>query len=167
MPDAVTIDNYDVTIHKRYASDQAAYDPALLCDTSEIPLHLDIAVAKTHLVTKWEELFGVHLHYHPFAFFSPPPRYGFIRNRFFSHRLSPDLDWDKEKEDLDDDKEKNKAQKQRENYKTKIKKKTSKDLPLALLEKDKTVLLNLIDFIYTLNEFLKEIHAKKLQYQKG
>lgn len=165
MPNAVTIDNYDVKIHERYALDQAGYDPKFLCDASEIPMHFEVVSTKENLVSKWEELFGIHLHHHPFAYFTPPPRYAMMRNRFFSYRISPEFDWGSLEDD--DEEEREKEEQQAEIYKNKIKAKKSKIMPLALFERDQTALLKLIDSIHLLNGFLREVTARKLQYQKG
>lgn len=167
MPNAITIDNYDVKIHERYAIDQAHYDPGFLCDASEIPTHFEVASTKTHLVSKWEELFGIHLHHHPFAAFFPPPRYAMMRNRFFSYRLSPEFDWTNSEMDDNDEEERKEEKKQAEKYKKMIKAKKPLKMPLALFEKDQNALLNLIDSIHMLNGYLREINARKLQYQKG
>ncbi|NGX47999.1 MAG: hypothetical protein K1000chlam3_01385 [Chlamydiae bacterium] len=165
MPNAVTIDNYDVEIHERYATDQAGFDEKILLDTSEISSHFSIAADESRLLLKWEELFETHLHRHPFAWFSPPPFYTMMRNRFFTHVISPDFDWiKKEAEEGEERKEENQ---QAEKYKKKIRSKQTKKMPAAIFEKDRSALLNLIDSIQTLNGFLREVNARKLQYQKG
>lgn len=167
MPNAITIDNYDVKIHQRYAVDQANYDPKFLCDASEIPTHFEIVSTKGNLVTKWEELFEIHLHHHPFASFTPPPHFAMMRNRFFSYRISPEFDWGHSEDEEQDEEERKKEEQQAEVYKNKIKAKKSKMMPLALFERDQTALLKLIDSIHLLNGFLREITTRKLQYQKG
>lgn len=168
MP-AVTIDNYSQEIHERYASDQLKHDPTFLRDASEIPTHFNAAVTKTGTITKWEELFEIHLHKHPFASFFPPPRYEKMRNRFFNHSLSPEFDWMESNEDEEKEREKEKehARQLAKLYKKKILSKGTQAIPLALFEKDRSALLNLIDSIQLINGFLKEINARKLQYQKG
>lgn len=159
MASAVTIDNYNVGAHKRYADDQIAYDPSLLQETGDIAANSSVANGKERLLTKWEELFETHLQNHPFATFTPPPFFSKMRKRIFAHVLSPEFDWTE-----DDEKE---ERRYAEKYRKMIKEKKARHMPLALFEKDKTAVLNLIDSIETLNGFLKEINARKLQYQKG
>jgi len=72
MTEAITIDNYDIKAHERYATDQAALELTLIQDANLIPQHLEAAVGESTLASKWEELFEIHLHRHPFANFVPP-----------------------------------------------------------------------------------------------
>ncbi|NGX59471.1 MAG: hypothetical protein KR126chlam3_00623 [Chlamydiae bacterium] len=162
MPNAITIDNYDVEIHERYAIDQAVFDPSILEETGEISSHFSLAATETRLFSKWEELFETHLHRHSFASFFPPPLYKMMRNRFFTNVISPEFDWIKEE---GEDREKEK--KQAEEYKKKINAKKTKTMPAAIFEKDRSALLNLVDSVQMLNGFLREVNARKLQYQKG
>jgi len=160
MSNAVTIDNYDVKIHERYAADQAGYDIGILNDTGAVSSHFSLAAEEARLITKWEELFETHLHRHPFAFFSPPPFTMGMRRAFFTHVISSEFNW--EGDDAEDE-----EKKQAENFRKKIKAKQTRKMPIAIFEKDRTALLNLIDSIQTLNGFLTEVNARKLQYQKG
>lgn len=165
MPaNAVTIDNYDVEFHKRYAIDQTQLDPTYVDEANLIPPHFEIPRSQSSIRTKWEELFEVNLGIHPWAGFAPPPQMHLLRNRFFSLSLSPSFDWIEEE---NKDKEEEKEEQLLEQYRRKIKAKQSKYLPLSLMEKDKAALLNLLEMVHTLNGFLREVHARKLQYQKG
>ena len=102
---------------------------------------------------------------HPFAVFVPPPGFTSMRNRFFSQALSPEFDWidnADDDEDLDE-----KEREELEMYKRKILSKKSTRMPSSLVERDKTALLKLFDAIGLLNALLREIHGRRLQYQKG
>lgn len=168
MTKALTIDNYGVPAHQRYATDQLNLDLTLIHDASLIPVHSDAAVGKSTLASKWEELFETHLHRHPFANFCPPPRYMMMRNRFFSYAISPEFSWlDQEEAEDGDEEEKKEEQREAEIYKKKIQEKGSDVVPSALFEKERSTLLKLIDAIQSLNGLIKDIHARKLQYQKG
>lgn len=161
---AITIDNYAVEAHERYATDQSLFDASYLADANMIPRHFEIANSESTLASKWEELFETHLNKHPFATFAPPPKFNMMRNRFFSYVISPEFDWVEEEADEEKDQ---KEKKQLDEYKEKILSKKSKSTPIALLEKDRSALFNLLDSIQMLNGFLREVHARKLQYQKG
>lgn len=165
MSKPLTIDNYDIKVHERYASDQQVLDRTYTIDTTIHP-HFEIPVNGSTVSSKWEELFETDIHHHPWATFSPPAEYSSLRNRIFSYALSASFDWhdlEKEEEREEEEKENERMKK----YKTQIQQKKSKSIPLAILEKDRSALLNLLDSIQMLNNFLKEVHAKKLQYQKG
>lgn len=167
MPSPVTIDNYDVKVHERYAQDQKQLDLTYVREAFLIPPHLETPIAESMINAKWEELFGAQSHRHPWALFAPPPSYGRMRNRFFSYILSSAFPWIHEQEPDEEESGKNKEEQQLNSYRDKIKEKKSKLLPIALLEKDRTALLNLLDSIQSLNGLLREINAHKLQYQKG
>ncbi|NGX38644.1 MAG: hypothetical protein K1000chlam2_01820 [Chlamydiae bacterium] len=167
MAEALTIDNYGVNIHERYALDQEVLDTQFTKDSHLIPAHSEVAARETAITTKWEELFETHLHRHTFATFAPPPGYAMMRNRFFSYVLSPDFDWVENDDEEDEEKQHKEEKRRAELYKKKIQTKQSKEMPIALFERDRTALLNMVDSIQLLNGFLQEIHARKLQYQKG
>lgn len=163
---AVTIDNYNVEAHERYATDQSLLDFTFIKESNIIAPHFEMAGGQSTIASKWDELFETHLNKHPFALFAPPPKFSGMRNRFFSYAISPEFDWVEADEDADEEKQR-KEQKKLEEYKEKIQSKKSKSTPIALLEKDRTALFNLLDSIQMLNGFLREVHARKLQYQKG
>lgn len=161
---AVTIDNYHIEAHERYAADQSQYEVGFLSEANQIPRHLEIANSESTISSKWEELFETNINKHPFATFAPPPRFNMMRNRFFSYVISPEFDW---VENEDEEEKEEQEKKQLDEYKEKILAKKSKSTPAALLEKDRSALFNLLDSIQMLNGFLREVHARKLQYQKG
>lgn len=90
-----------------------------------------------------------------------------MRNRFFSYSISPDFDWIENAHEEDEEKQRKEEEHQAEKYKKKIQAKTTIMMPIALFEKDRSALLNLIDSIQSLNGLIREIHARKIQYQKG
>ena len=169
MTKSVTIDNYDLKAHQRYANDREALDPFYITDTNLIPPHFEIAALESSINSKWEELFETHLHRHSFANFAPPPSYALMRNRFFSYVISPDFNWldQQDKEDEGSEPKQKQDLAEADVYKQKIKEKNSRIMPIALFEKERTTLLNLIDSIQLLNGFLRDVNARKLQYQKG
>lgn len=168
-PEAITIDNYNVRFHERYAQDQLQLDTKFITEAKLVPTHVESARSRSNIFSKWTELFEVHLSIHPFATFTPPPKDHLMRNRFFYYALSPHFHWtndDKHDEQMGKQQEKD-EQEHVDEYKKKIFAKKSKHIPPTLLEKDQTALSNLIDQMHSLSGLLREIHAKKLQYQKG
>lgn len=167
MPKPLTIDNYDIKIHERYASDQQALDRTYTIDTT-IHSHFEIPINGSTVSSKWEELFETDIHHHPWATFSPPAEYGTLRNKVFSYSLSASFDWhDLEKEEEGEEEKEEEENERMKKYKNQISQKKSKSIPTAILEKDRSALLNLLDSIQLLNSFLREVHSRKLQYQKG
>lgn len=167
MSHAITIDNFDVTIHERYASDREALDRKYVDDAHRSSF--EIPGVQTGIYSKWEELFETNIHQHPWANFTPPPGYLMMRNRVFSYSLSSHFDWNEPDQEQEEEERENKKEKKKivEEYKNKIKAKKPQHTPLALVEQDQKALLNLIDSINNLNGLLEEIHGRKLQYQKG
>jgi len=163
MSQPITIDNYDVKVHERYASDQTVLDLTYINESHHIPPHLETAEGESTITAKWEALFETNLHRHPWAFFSPPPQFKKMRNRFFSAHICDAFQWDDSEEEEGDSEEKE----QLKEYREKILAKKSKQMPIALLEKDRTALLKLLDSIQNLNGLLRDINSRKLQYQKG
>ncbi len=161
---AVTIDNYKMEAHERYATDQSLFDVSYISEANLIPRHFEIANSESTITTKWDELFETNINQHPFANFAPPPKFNLMRNRFFSYVISPEFDWVENEEDEEKDQQ---EKRQLEEYKEKILAKKSKSTPIALLEKDRSALFNLLDSIQTLNGYLREVHARKLGCQKG
>lgn len=153
MAEPVTIDNFDVRFHERYAIDQGLIDRTFV-DDSLIPPHLSIAGSQSSFASKLEELFETDEAVHPFANFCMPPGFATARNRFFSFAISIQFEWQSQQA---------KAQEYREAVLTQ----RPQGLPPALLERDRSALLNLIDSVERLNGFLQRIHGKKLEYQKG
>jgi len=166
MAGPLTIDNYDVAVHERWAKDQEVLDQVFIRE-SGVSAHLDVAALQKSLLSKWEELFEFNSQKHPFAHFAPPPRYTLMRNRFFNHAISEQFDWAEDADEEDEEKQRRDDERQAEKYKTAIQKTQKGSMPVALFEKERSHLLNLIDSIHLLNDFMREIHGRKLQYQKG
>lgn len=169
MGEPLTIDNYDVTVHERWAKDQEALDPLFVRESGEIPHHLDVATLEKSLLSKWEELFQISQSRHTFAHFVPPPRYALMRNRFFSRAIAPRFDWAEEDDSSDEgEREESQQKKESELYSQAIQKvRNQAALPPAFFERERSHLLNLVEVIRHLNTFIQEIHAAKLRYQKG
>jgi hypothetical protein len=157
----VTIDQIGIEAHRRYAIDQENLDTAFIADTKAIPLQLEIAGTSQIYSSKWEELFEVHLKNIPWAAFSPPPMYHSQRNRFFSHALTPGMLWSDEDEEQDNEDD-GERKRQNESLKNII-----NAISCRKIKGEESALLSLIESVKLLNSLLREINAKKLQYQKG
>jgi hypothetical protein len=165
MAGPLTIDNYDVAVHERWAKDQEVLEPLLIQESGSIPAHFDIAALEKSLLTKWEQLFELDSQRHAFAHFAPPPKYTIMRNRFFSHAISEQFDWAEEEDD--EEEQKREDERRAKQLKELIKETKAGSMPKPLFEKERKALVGMIDSIHLLNGLMREIHAKKLQYQKG
>lgn len=180
MTKPVTIDSIDITVHNRYAKDQATLDPIFLTEPQIVAPHSEITGTSSIFSSKWEELFDIHQRNVSWAYFSPPEMYFSQSNRFFSYCLLPDLYWEMEEEE---DKEKKEPEDEPPPTVFSFQKKkrpSKKDIltltalmqkedgaPLVYFEKDKCAIINLIEAIEKLNKLLAHVQSRKLQYQKG
>lgn len=160
----ITIDNYPIKTHQRYAQDQEDYEIKYVQEAALIPHHLEIASTTDPIQSKWDELFESLETLHPWATFAPPPEYALTRNRFFSFNLSPNFPWGSHTDD--EEQEEETEDEEIVLHKKRIQEKKSTQ-PAALIERDRSTLFNLLDTIKLLNGFLREIQSRKLQYQKG
>jgi hypothetical protein len=169
---AVTIDKLDIKIHERYAQDQQKLDPSYIKDAAAIPLHSEITGTSSIYSSKWEELFEIQIKNIPWAAFSPPPGYHVQARRFFSYRIAPSILIGDDSEE--DEEEENEEEEEKEQdtlsfdlFNTVMNIKGEKKGMTHLIEKEKTILLDLFSSIKGLNRLLTHINARKVQYQKG
>jgi hypothetical protein len=83
--------------------------------------------------------------------------------RFFSYRLFPNIYWDDEDEEEEQEEDDSKFDLIQEV----IRVQKLGDQSHTLFEKDKSAILALLESIKWVNHLLKQINARKLQYQKG
>lgn len=146
-----TIDNLDIQSHRDYAATQARLDKLFLKEAKEISPHPEVTGVTSIYASEWAALFGLNLRFLPWAGFLPPPKFTTQSKRFFSYKILPTLPFPGE--------EKNKEEKKRQT-KELIEKKANKS-------PDGAILSELVEMIFTLDDLLGRILAKKLQYHKG
>ncbi len=162
---AVTIDQLGIEIHERYAKDQEALDSTYIREAAP---HSEIVGTSSIFASEWDKLFEFSLRNHPWANFAAPPNHAFLRRRrYFGFSLVPSLDGfsqDKEQDEEQDDEEKRESFTEEKQRLMGVK---IGHQALASLEKERSILFNLFASIEELNELLREVHSRKLQYQKG
>lgn len=160
----LTIDQFDIKEHIRWAVDQETYDASYVNESSQVALHPEI-ISSSHIYSsKLEELFDLQNRNLPWASFAPPSNFFLFSKRFFSYRLFLDIHWEDSEEDSSSDSE----EEQKENLMEQVRNQEKfEGHSAALFEKDKTTLVNLFESIEWVNGLLKQISARKLQYQKG
>lgn len=161
----VTIDQFGIEAHERYAKDQEALDSSFIKGAAP---YSEIIGTSVIYSSEWDKLFDYSLRNHPWAAFAPPREFALLqRRRFFGFSIVPSLDGfsqDEEKaiqeggEEEDDEPEAFAEEKE-----CLMSVKSSE----ASIERERSTLFKLFESMENLNELLKEIHSKKLQFQKG
>lgn len=170
---AVTIDNLDIKDHLRWAQDQEVLEKALVTEAAIVALHPEILGMSLIYSSKFEELFELQKRNQHWAFFAPPINFHLFSKRFFSYRLFPGIHLaNKEEESSQEGEQQEEEQEEGAAFDrdllqamSRIKKMSPQNA--SLFEKDKSAMLNLLDSIKWINDLLKQIHGRKLQYQKG
>ncbi len=164
---AVTIDRLDIKDHVRWAQDQQEYDVSFVNESHLVAPHPEILGTSSIYASKFEELFELQRRNMHWASFSQPKNFHLFSRRFFSYRLFPSIYWDdyEESEKEDSDSEGKPASEDLIQEIIKFKKAPSQTH--SLFEKDKSAILNLLEAIKGIDRMLKQVNARKLQYQKG
>lgn len=168
---AITIDNFDIKAHERYAQDQQKLEPKYITESNSVPSYSEIAGTSAIYSSKWEELFEIQLANLPWAMFSAPPKFSMQPNKFFTYRILPKIIVEEEKSiENEDESEEGKEEKKRQSVELLNRVLTAskeKNQNSHAFEKDKTTILNLLESVRYLDKLLGQINSKKLQYQKG
>jgi hypothetical protein len=150
-----TIDHMGIDTSSRYARDKAQLDTKLIEDARLIPSKTEVSVVKPYVPTEFEEFFSP-LKQHLWASFAPPPDYFAFAKPLFSYQLIPSLggtekqEADTEKlEALEDALHKDSEGQQQEE------------------ERERQILLNLMQTIGRLDRTLSLINSRRNQYQRG
>lgn len=161
---AVTIDNLDMKDHVRWAHDQQTYDTSLVTESAIVAPHPEILGMSLIYPSKFDELFELQNRNQHWAAFSPPSNFHLFSKRVFSYRLFRSIHWETDEEEENPEDE-NEPTTDLIRAVGRIKK--SKDQPISAFENDKDCVLDLLESIQWLNQLLKQIYGRKLQYQKG
>jgi hypothetical protein len=166
---AVTIDQLDIKEHVRWAQDQESYDISFVKESHLVAPHPEILGTSAIYPSKFDELFELQKRNLPWATFAPPKNFHMFSKRFFSYRLFPNIYWEDE-ESQEEKGEKDSSEEKKANHdliQEVIRIKKLGNQTPALFENDKSSILNLLESIKWVNHLLKQINARKLQYQKG
>ncbi len=165
----VTIDNLDIKDHLRWAKDQEILDVSFVSDAGVVALHPEVMGMSMIYPSKLDELFELQKINQHFANFAPPMQFHLFAKRFFSYRLFPSIHWenDEESENEEEGKSEDELDVNHDLIQAVTRIKKLGNQASSLFEKDKDAILNLLESIKWINDLLKQIHGKKLQYQKG
>ena len=162
---AVTIDKLDIKDHMRWAQDQEVLEIAFVTEASVVAPHPEILGMSMIYPSKFEELFELQKKNQHWAAFSPPKNFHLFGKRFFSYRLFPSINWEDEEEGGEGSENQTGPDQDLIQAVFRIKK-LGNQTPY-LFEKDKSAMLSLLESIKWINNLLKQITGRKLQYQKG
>jgi len=156
----VTIDQLDIKDHVRWAEDQEQYDVSLIKESSLVAPHPEILGLSLIYSSKLEELFDLQKRNQPYASFPQPKNFYLFSRRFFSHRLFPSIHFEEEEDEEGNSNSEDLIQ-------TILRAQKPSDQTHTLFEKDKSAIVELLQEIKSIDQLLKQIYARKLQYQKG
>ncbi len=159
---ARTIDNLGMEISTRYAEDQELFEEAFIKEASSIPSQTRISVTRPAYHSEFDLLFDLGKRKASWASFYAPPNYRSYRRRLFAEQVIPQLGTpDKQESQLlrveaVGDEEKRKKHDQEEEPEKE-----------NAIEREKQILLKLLNNIHTFDQLLIDINSRRAQYQKG
>jgi len=159
---AVTIDNLGITVHERWAQDQKALDIGYAQEAKEVASHPQILGLSLIYPSKFDELFGLQERTQHWANFSAPKNFHAFSKQYYSYRLFPNMGWEEEEEEEEKEREK-----EHPLIRAILSAKKHHHQSHSHFEKDRSTLVTMVESIEWINELLKQIHGRKLQYQKG
>lgn len=161
----VTLDQIGIEAHERYAKDQDVLDASFIKGAAP---HFEILGTSAIFSSEWDKLFEYSQRNHPWAAFAPPPLFALLqRRRFFSFSIIPSLDGFSQDEESSGGQDDENEDDQPDAFAEEKERLMNVNVDQQSHEKERSILFNLFDSMEHLNELLKEIHSKKLQYQKG
>lgn len=161
-----TIDNLGIETSIRYAKDMELLDQKLVQESRLIPQKTEISALKPYVPSEFDQLFapGKTMLW---AAFAPPPDYFSVSRGFFSYQLVPSLgSFEKQEADaeklasLEDVLKKPNARKKRDHG-------SDSDKEREEGEKERQVLVALLQTISKLDRTLTLINSRRNQYQRG
>lgn len=158
----VTIDQYDLKEHVRWAKDQAVRDSSLIHTPTDSNFYPDTGATSAIYSSELEALFEWERGMRPWANFSPPHNLFLFNKRFFSYRLFPHI---KSTEEEDDEEEQ--EEKKDRGLMAQILAIHADKKPRALFEKDKRSILSLLEAVREVDAMLAQVFSAMLRYQKG
>lgn len=169
-----TIDNLGLDVSTRYAEDQKFLDDKLIKDARGIVPQTQIDVTQPSYASEFDALFGLTKRNLPWADFQAPSRFNEQKKRLFTHQLIPSLGTLDKKESqvqkilakVQSQMARRQADKDKEGQKD-PKKKFNEEREEQELEKEKKILIKLLDCIVYLDKDVSTVSSRRMQYQKG
>ena len=167
-----TIDNLGVDVSSRYAEDQKLLDEKIIKEARGIAPQTIVDVTQPYYSSEFEALFELGRRNLPWADFQAPAKYNEQKKRLFTHQIIPALGTP-DKKDNQTQKIIAKAQnhlakrQQEKDQQKEPKKKFIEEREDLQIDKEKKVLIKLLDCIVYLDKNIADVNSRRSQYQKG
>ena len=172
MPESRTIDNLGVETSVRWASDQELLDKTIIKESARISRQTEIDVYEPFYKSEFDLIFETKQRHQQWAAFFPPPGYSFQKMRLFMHQVIPSLGTEefqqtqmqkiKDRREVNKKKrEEKKATRQTSTYAWEDEREEEEE------HKESKTLLDLMEYINSLDKLLGTINARRSQYSKG
>lgn len=155
---AKTIDDLGLDISTRYASDRQGYDESLIKEAPKIPSQTRITTTQPSYPSEFQLLFDLGMRGTWWAKAAAPLDYYANRRRLFAQQLIPEMGTP----DLQETQiERLEAQAEEEKKRSPSEKNTQE------IDREKEILLKLLNNLHNFDQILIEINSRRAQYQKG
>jgi len=172
MTEPRTIDNLGVETSVRWATDQEFLDKALIQEAPRVSRQTEIDIYSPFYKSEFDLVFETKKRHQQWAAFFAPPGYSTQRMRIFLHQVIPSLGTEefqqtqmqKIKDRCENNKEmrkKKKATGQTAGYDWEDEREEEEE------QKESKTLLDLMEYINSLDKLLGAINARRSQYSKG
>ena len=172
MPEPKTIDNLGLGPSVRWAQDQEFIDQSLIKESPFVSSQTVVDVASPCFSSEFDLLFHVKQRFAPWSFFLSPPGYQFQTIRLFTYQVIPSLGSEDfistQMQKIRDKVSSSKKQRALKNQEGKGPEYAWEDeRENDEEERESKMLLNLLEYINTLDTLIAEINARRSQYSKG
>ena len=156
---ARTIDNLGLEISNRYAEDREYYDEKIISEARLIPSQTQISSTHPSFASEFDILFELQRSGARWANFFPPPLYYAMRSRIFAEQLIPIMGSpDRQDAQLEKLEALGEEEKKKRNH---------QPIEAEEVEKERKILLKLLENIHNFDLILIDINSRRSQYQKG
>jgi len=155
-----TIDNLGIETSSRYAKDREIFDKRLIEESRFIPTKAEVSVLKPYAPASFSEYLSPAV-LTLWASFEPPPELLMTGRAFFTHSLIPSLGGS-EKQEADADKLEALEDTLNKGFKGGRDQEDSQEE-----ERERQVLLTLMQMLGKLDRVLEMVNSRRNQYQRG
>jgi len=159
-----TIDNLGMETSIRWAKDQALLEVAPIKEGSAVTQLTEIDISQPSYTSEFEQLFGEVARQSTWAQFTAPLGFNEQKKKLFTYEAVPILGSEEHLE-LQITRVKGSKVLKEEEAETRVAWETQKESEEE--EKEKNIILTLMDKLQYLNRFLMDINSRRIQYLKG
>ncbi len=164
MTESRTIDNLGFEASVRWATDQEFLDKTLLKDSPFIPKETQVDVYTPFYTSQFDAIFQLQNRHQQWALFAPPLGYHTQKMRLFTHQIIPSLGTEQLQQNQI---QKIQKRKKRDKKKQKTVHQWQEEREEQEEIRESKALINLLEYLATLDQLLATINARRSQYSKG